>query len=115
MDKIERLVLDRAKEYYGVDTDAEAREEVIAEWGVYGLRGYGIFSESTVAEHIERIDVFGVYDSDIAAARQAKIDGVKLIPWAEQPKRGSLRYCRFIDTEENRRVLAKQNWNIWRN
>lgn len=114
MDKIEQKVIRAAKTYYGVKTDKEAREAVVSEWDNIGLRGYAVFSGgiSQVAdlndkvEYIARLDDFGVYENDIEAAKQAKKDGIKVIPYAEQPKSGDLKYFRFVDTPMNRKLLG---------
>ena len=112
MDKIERKVLDAAKEYYDVETDKEARAEVISEWGKMGLRGYGKFSGGICTRdgkepvYIARLDDFMVYDGDLAAAKQAEKDGIKLVPYKEQPKYGDCCHVRFVDTPKNRRLLG---------
>jgi hypothetical protein len=107
-DKIEQKVIEAAKAVYGVKTDKEAREAVIAEWGKQGLRGYGKFTGGVFPEHsvhIARLDELGIYESDVEAAKQAAKDGVKLIPYREQPKKGMCRCVRFVDTKANRRAL----------
>lgn len=76
--------------------------------GELAVRGYEIFTSPDVqALHIERIDELGVFDSDIEAARQAKKDGIKLIPLNEQPHKYPFNNYRFIDTPENRLQLFK--------
>lgn len=84
----------------------EVKELLIKNYGEYGPRGYGIFeSDDVEAEHIERIDVLNVYDSDLEAAEQAEKDGVKLIPFELNPKAYPYNCYRFIDTPENREKL----------
>ena len=110
-DKIEQKVIEAAKAYYDEATDeAEVRQCIIKEWGKMGLRGYGIFSGGLDDDHVKyiaRLDDFEVYDSDVEAAKQAAKDGIKLIPYKEQPKTGDFRYFRFIDTPTNRKWLAR--------
>lgn len=48
-----------------------------------------------------------VYDTDIEAGRQAKKDGIKLIPYREQLKSAPYSYYRYIDTEENRKKMEE--------
>ena len=89
-------------------TVEEAKADIKNQWGGLGDRGYEIFTcDEFEAEHIERIDELNVFDDDIEAAKQAEKDGIKLIPWREQPKIAPLRYYRFIDTKENRRLLER--------
>ena len=86
MDKIEQKVIRAAKKYYGVISQvADLNDNV---------------------EYIARLDDFGVYKNDIEAAKQAKKDGIKVIPYAEQPKSGDLKYFRFVDTPMNRKLLG---------
>lgn len=72
--------------------------------------GYGIFDGEypTVfgmieGEHIERIDIMNVWDSDINAAKHAeKHEGIKII--RDIPRL----YKVFIDTPENRAKIMQQ-------
>lgn len=115
MDTIELKLISAAKEFYGEEDTALVRALVTEEWGETGLRGYapfhgGVTVNDQEPEYIARLDDFGIYDSDIEAAKQAKKDGIKLIPYKEQPKKGDLKYYRFTDTPENRRILGiKEN------
>ena len=111
MDRIEQKVIEAAKEYYGEEDVALVRKLVTDDWGDFGLRGYapfhgGVTVNGQEPEYIARLDDFGIYDSDIEAAKQAKKDGIKLIPYKEQPKSDDLKYYRFIDTPENHRILG---------
>ena len=111
MDTIEMKLISAATEFYGEDDIALVREIVTDDWGDTGLRGYAPFRgdivmNGKVPEYIARIDDFAIYNNDIEAARQAKKDGIKLIPYKEQPKKGELKYYRFTDTPENRRILG---------
>jgi hypothetical protein len=110
MDKIEQKVIAAAKEYYGEEDVAVVRARITEEWGAEGLRGYGIFTNDLGCgdvKYIARLDDFEVYDSDIEAAKQAAKDGIKMIPYAEQPKFDDYKYYRFLDTPTNRKRLAK--------
>lgn len=112
IDKIERKVLDFAKDWYDVKTDDEARAAVVEEWGKDGLRGYGKFRGGVCTKdgkeplYIARLDEFGIYDGDMEAAKQAEKDGIKLIPYKEQPKYEDCRHVRFVDTKANRKLLG---------
>lgn len=88
----------------------EAMESIEEDWGKEGLRGYGIFGNGYdfEAECICRIDEMDIYDSDVEAAKQAAKDGIKLIPWKEQPKFYPFNAYRFIDTPENRLQLESE-------
>ena len=88
------------------------QEELRDEWGPDGANGYAIFEEDYCFSEpvlvIERLDIVGAYDSDIEAAKQAKKDGIKLIPCKEYPYRTYPFNCyRFVDTPENRIALQK--------
>lgn len=111
MDTIERKLIAAAKEFYGEEDTALVRALVTEEWGDFGLRGYapfhgGVTVNGQEPEYIARLDDFCIYGSDIEAAKQARKDGIKLIPYKEQPKKGDLKYYRFTDTPENRRILG---------
>ena len=112
MDNIEQKVIEAAKKYYDVNTDEEAREELITEWGKDGLRGYGKFRGGVCTKddkeplYIAKLDDFDIYDTDLEAAKQAEKDGIKLIPYKIQPKYDCCRYVRFIDTPQNRKILG---------
>lgn len=89
-------------------TVEEAKEAIREQWGEYGLRGYAVFSNGVSFEDVDcicRIDEMDIYDSDIEAAKQAARDGVKLIPYKEQPKFYPFNCYRFIDTPDNRVAL----------
>lgn len=107
-DEIEKRTIQAAKEYYEVDTDEEARKELIKEWGVFGLRGYAPFVGGLPvdAEYIAKIDDLDIYGSDEEAVEQAIKDGIKMIPYEEQPKNGDYKYFRFVDTARNRKLLG---------
>lgn len=113
---LEKKVIRQAKWLYDTKDEEKAKAKLVSDYGKEALRGYGIFSGGSAPEalHICRIDELGIYDSDIEAALQAVKDGIKIIPYREQPKQGDLKYYRFIDTEENRKVLfekdALQEW-----
>lgn len=108
---IEKRVISQAKWLYDTNDEEEAKASLVVDWGKEALRGYGIFSGGSEPEalHICRIDELDIYDSDISAARQAAKDGIKIIPYREQPKHGDLKCYRFIDTEENRKVLFEKD------
>ena len=109
MDAIERKVIKAAREWYGEEDEVVLRKIITDEWGVEGLRGYGIFNDDLgcgTVEYIARLDDFDIYDSDIEAAKQAAKDGIRLIPYKEQPKFDDYRYYRFLDTPTNRKRLA---------
>lgn len=111
MDKIEQKLIAAAKEFYGEEDVALVRALVTDDWGDFGLRGYapfhgGVTVNGKEPEYIARLDDFSIYDSDIEAAKQARKDGIKLIPYKEQPKAGDLKYYRFTDTPENRHILG---------
>ena len=98
------------------ETEAEkiqaVQEALKEEWGEGGDKCYAIFTEDNDFKFpvlvIERIDEVNAYDSDIEAARQAKKDGIKLIPCKDYPYRTYPFNCyRFIDTPENREALQK--------
>lgn len=111
--KLQEYFKETADEYFEGDIE-EAKQYIIDNHGEMGLRGYAIFtSDYTNAEHIERIDEMEIYDGDIDAAHQAKKDGIKLIPWNEQPHRYPYNCMRFIDTPENREVLKKETKEKW--
>lgn len=109
-DDIERMVIDSAKELYDAVDDEEARDAVIHEWGEeFGLRGYAPFTYGYMIdpslEYIAKIDDLDVYPDDLKAAEQAEKDGIRLIPYSEQPKKGFYQYYRFLDTPNNRKIL----------
>ena len=86
------------------------KETLIGGFGEMALRGYAIFGYADDIgdlEHIERIDEMEIYSSDIEAGKQAEKDGIKLIPYKEQPKRGAYKYYRYIDNEDNRRKIKE--------
>ena len=74
------------------------------------VHGYGIFDGEypthfgmIVGKHIERIDVMGVWKSDIRAAAHAEdYEGIKII--RDIPRL----YQVFLDTPENRANIMKQ-------
>lgn len=108
---LEKMVIRQAKWLYDTKDEEKAKAELVSDYGKEALRGYGIFSGGSEPEalHICRIDELDIYDSDIEAARQAAKDGIKIIPYREQPKQGDLKYYRFIDTEENRKILFEKD------
>lgn len=80
-------------------------------WGEFECcHGYGIFDcdypthyGMIDGQHIERIDIMGVWNSDITAAQHAeKYEGIKII--RDIPHL----YKVFIDTPENRAKIMKQ-------
>jgi hypothetical protein len=80
-------------------------------WGEFECtHGYGIFDGDypthlgmLVGKHIERIDVMGVWKSDITAAAHAEdMEGIKII--RDIPGL----YKVFLDTPENRESIMKQ-------
>lgn len=104
--RIWEMLQEQAKEYEC--SIEEVKEIIIEEYGEYGLRGYGVFdSDDVEVEHIERIDVFDIYDGDLDAAEQAEKDGVKLIPFELNPIEYPYNCYRFIDTPENREKLSR--------
>lgn len=89
-------------------TVEEVQTRIVADWGKLGLRGYAVFQTDDVNPElkvIQKIDEMMVYDSDLDAGRQAQKDGIKLIPYRKQPKRYPYNCYRFVDTENNRRLL----------
>ena len=117
MDAIESKVLKVAAEIYETKDVETLKQNIIEDYGKEGLRGYGIFSGGSepIAEHICTVDVFQIYKGDHAAAEQAEKDGIKLIPWREQPQKGELGWYRYIDTPKNRKQLDEDyksgKWN----
>lgn len=120
MDKIRRKALEGILHYFGPfpegTTPNDAFKCAIEEFGGHADRGYVIgYSGEAPAEKdflvVMRIDVLDVYDSDIEAARQAEKDGVRLIPYNEQVRKGYLRHYRFVDCEENRNMIQKWREN----
>ena len=117
--RLKKALLDYYNDAYCGDpkeTEAEkiqAVQEVLKEeWGEDGDKGYAIFTEDNYFKFpvlvIERIDEVNAYDNDIDAARQAKKDGIKLIPYKDYPYKTYPFNCyRFIDTQENREALQK--------
>lgn len=93
-------------------------EEMIAkaiEWGwtrEEASKGYGIFSNPSVmngAEHIERIDDMGIFNSDFDAAEYAEeVHGVKIIH--DLPECTCINdddNAPFIDTIENCKIIKQ--------
>lgn len=117
--RLKKALLDYYNNAYWGDpkeTEAEkiqAVQEVLKEkWGENGDKGYAIFTEDNGFKFpvlvIERIDEVNAYDNDIEAAKQAKRDGIKLIPYKDYPCKTYPFNCyRFIDTQENRESLQK--------
>lgn len=107
MKSIEEKVLAKARAIYNISDREELRRRLIEEWGEHAPHGYGIFVwlYHTDAEYIAKIDALDVFETDLDAAKQAKKDGIRLIPYREQPKSNELRHYRFIDTQKNRRLL----------
>lgn len=108
--EIEKIVKRDAVWYY--DTDGETAIKMLTnDFGKGSEHGYAIFgyaSDIGEFEHIERLgEISEVYDTDIEAARQAAKDGIKLIPYSEQPKKEPYRHYRFLDTPLNRHRLSK--------
>ena len=104
--RIQEMLIREAEE--NECTVEEVKKILVEDWGIGGDRGYGIYiSDDTELEHIERIDVLGVYDDDLEASMQAEKDGIKLIPLEENPKEYPYNCYRFIDTEENRKALEE--------
>ena len=89
----------------------EAKKTIRKDWGYDGLRGYGVFvSSSSDVQHIEKIDEMNIYDSDLDAAKQAEIDGIKIIHDINIPE-DSYYYPykdTIIDTETNRKMLSDE-------
>lgn len=86
------------------------KECICNDWGFEGLRGYGIFNNGVGFDNVLcicRIDEMDIYNSDIEAAKQAARDGIKLIPYSEQPKCYPFKCYRFLDTDENRKHLKE--------
>ena len=87
---IEERIAEAIQEYadgYEVSVE-EAKEMLVEDYGETALRGYLIGSADDCPElHIERIDELDVYEDDLEAAKQAALDGIKLIPRNKQPKR----------------------------
>lgn len=107
-------MLTREAEEYECSVE-EVKKILIEEWGIGGDKGYGIFVSGDLPKgltHIERIDELGVYDGDLEASIQAEKDGIKLIPLEENPKEYPYNCYRFIDTEENRRILEEIKTNL---
>ena len=112
-ERLIQRVLKNAREVYDDKpyTDSELEKILIEEWGSEtALHGYAVFSggDEPHALHVCRIDELDVYDSDVDASKRAVKDGIKLIPYNEQRKDGAFKYYRFIDNEENRKVLQNE-------
>ena len=112
-EKLIKRVLENAREIYDDKpyTDSELEKILIEEWGSEtALHGYAIFSggDEPHALHVCKIDELAVYDSDKDAGKRAVKDGIKLIPYNKQRKDGAFKYYRFIDNEENRKVLFNE-------
>lgn len=108
--QLEAKVLEAARKYYShLNSDEEILAALANEYGKEALHGYLICDYSPLGElsHIERIDILEVFDSDIEAAKQAEKDGIKLIGYHDQPKRGDYKYCRYLDTPKNRELIAE--------
>lgn len=102
--RIQETLVKQAEEY-GCTVE-EIKQILIEDWGIGGDRGYGIFiSDDTNLVHIERIDELDVYDDDLMAGEQAEIDGIKLIPLELNPNKYPYNCYRFLDIEENRKLL----------
>jgi len=86
-------------------TENMVKEAIEAGWDeTDARRGYAIFISEfgNGAEHIERIDEMGVFDSDEEAAMQAEKDGIALI---HDMKFEGCDFQYYIDTPENRELL----------
>ena len=113
--KVKKYLTEIAKEEQM--TLQEAIDTVKADWGICALHGYGIFENDFMPniEVIERIDEMNIYDSDIDAGEQAKLDFNNGICIAfdifkiedEYPQLNYYPYnaYMYIDTEENRKEL----------
>ena len=117
MDKIDKLVLSAARQYFDMpDATPQALSvRLKSEWGEGATRGYcfGNDGDGDGLEAVLKIDDLGVYDSDLDAAKQAKKDGVKLIPYEESYRGGESKHYRFLDTQDNRtKILAKKSQGI---
>ncbi len=123
--KLKKALLDYYNDAYWdepKETEAEkiqaVQEFLKEEWGEGGDKGYAIFTEYNNFKFpvlvIERIDEVNAYSGDIEAAKQAKRDGIKLIPCKDYPYRTYPFNCyRFIDTPENRKALKKNIENLY--
>ena len=83
-------------------------DEAISDWGIeLTNKGYDIFDfDGTGMLEIEEIGATDAFNgSDRAAADQAVIDGIKIIPDNELPKNFDRRYFGWIDTPENRKAI----------
>ena len=101
--RIQEMLIEQAEEYEC--TVEEVKQTLIEDWGTGGDRGYGIFEDDKGLLHIEKIDELDVYDDDLEAGKQAERDGIKLIPFELNPKQYPYNCYRFLDTEENRKLL----------
>lgn len=87
----------------------DAVREVVEQWGAdLCNKGYAeVQTTDNGVFEINKIDDVGAFMSDKAAAEKAAKDGVKLIPVDELPENLTRRHFGYIDTPENRRLLAE--------
>lgn len=86
-------------------TEEMVKQAVEDGWSEEDARhGYAIFTSNfgNGAEHIERIDMMEVFESDAEAAEQAEKDGIALI---HDMKFKDEDFAYYIDTPENREIL----------
>lgn len=106
--KLKELLEEQSTEY-GCSVE-EVKNIMLQEWGKGADRGYRIATEPDMEQGltvIERIDEYGVYDSDLEAGLQAEKDGVQLIPFEENPKEYPYDCYRILDTKVNRQIIKK--------
>ena len=85
--------------------------DIEEEWGKSGLKGYCVFDyDSTGITRIEKIDEMGVFETDLEAAVQAEMDGIRLIHDVSIPDNHPLRSIAgtILDTPENRARLREE-------
>ena len=93
------------------DNDEEEVECAVGDWGADVCnKGYDIFDyDGTGLLELCKIDELEVFVDDARAAKQAKKDGIKIIPKNQLPKNmpSDMKYHKWIDTDENRQNIIK--------
>ena len=89
----------------------KAVKDIVEMWGAENCnKGYDIFDyDGTGLLEIEAIGDVEAFDSDDEAVKQAVLDGIEIIPIEQLPINmpKNMRFYGWIDTEENRRNIAK--------
>lgn len=86
-------------------------KDIVETWGAENCnKGYDVFNyDGTGLLEIEAIGDVEAFDSDDEAVKQAVLDGIEIIPIEQLPINmpKNMRFYGWIDTEENRRNIAK--------